>query len=41
MTVEQFVSDLDELITYVCTRVGTSKVHVARRTAVEVGAGRR
>jgi pimeloyl-ACP methyl ester carboxylesterase len=26
MTVEQFVSDLDELVTYVCTRVGTTKV---------------
>jgi pimeloyl-ACP methyl ester carboxylesterase len=26
MTVEQFVSDLDELVTYVCTRVGTTNV---------------
>jgi pimeloyl-ACP methyl ester carboxylesterase len=26
MTVEQFVTDLDELVTFVCTRVGTTKV---------------
>jgi pimeloyl-ACP methyl ester carboxylesterase len=28
MTVEQFVADLDELVTYTCTRLGTNKVTI-------------